>query len=195
MQPESLTTIVLAGGQSRRMGQDKALLELDRVPLLQRVVMMAQPLSQRVLVVTAGADRYELSDCESVVDRRLEGPLVGFLAGLENVETEWVLLLACDLPNLAAAVVQGWIPELENLPLETIAYLPQDEKGWEPLCGFYRSACRASLDAFVAAGGRSFQQWLAGEVVAVLSVGDRRVLKNCNTPEDWAAVLAEKAME
>jgi molybdenum cofactor guanylyltransferase len=198
MSPITLTTIVLAGGQSRRMGQDKALLERDRVPLLQRLVWLVQPLSRQVLVVTAWPERYGFvaEDCVMVRDRRLEGPLVGFLEGLEfGVATEWVLLLACDLPNLTAAAVQDWAAELAALPPETIAYLPQGEKGWEPLCGFYRSACRASLAAFVQSGGRSFQRWLAGQSVAVLVVGDRAILQNCNTPEDWAVVLAQKLSE
>lgn len=198
MSPITLTTIVLAGGQSRRMGQDKALLERDRVPLLQRLVWLAQPLSQQVLVVTAWPERYGFvaEDCAIVADRRLEGPLVGFLEGLESgVETEWVLLLACDLPNLTAAAVQDWMRELAALPPGTIAYLPQGEKGWEPLCGFYRSSCRTSLEAFVQSGGRSFQRWLAGQSVAVLVVVDRAILQNCNTPEDWAVVLAQKLSE
>jgi molybdenum cofactor guanylyltransferase len=183
-----ITTIVLAGGQSRRMGQDKALLEIHGEPLLQRITDLGLTVSGAVLVVTAWPDRYKAvvsPDCRWVVDDQTAGPLVGFAQGLTAVETDWVLLLSCDLPNLDAATIAGWMQDLPTLPPEAIAYLPQSEKGWEPLCGFYRSTCQESLQTFIAAGGRSFQRWLRSQTVAILPVADPEILFNCNRPEDW----------
>jgi molybdenum cofactor guanylyltransferase len=128
-------------------------------------------------------------DCPVVLDRRTEGPLVGFAQGLATVETDWVLLLSCDLPNLDAATIASWIEDLDAIPEGTIAYLPQSEKGWEPLCGFYRSSCRESLETFIAQGGRSFQRWLRSQVVAILPVADPEILFNCNRPEDWQRIV------
>ncbi len=188
----ALTTIVLAGGQSTRMGQDKALLAINGESLLQRTTDLALAVSRAVLVVTAWPDRYQnivVSDCRWVIDRRNEGPLVAFAQGLTVVETDWVLLLSCDLPNLDAGTIAGWIEDLDTIPPETIAYLPQGEKGWEPLCGFYRSTCQESLQHFINGGGRSFQRWLQTQAVAVLAVADPAVLANCNSPEDWQRVV------
>ncbi len=188
----ALTTIVLAGGHSTRMGQDKALLILNGEPLLQRTTDLVGPLSQAVLVVTGWPERYQnivATDCRWVLDRRNEGPLVGFAEGLTTVETDWVLLLSCDLPNLDAVTIAGWIENLDAIPAGTIAYLPQSEKGWEPLCGFYRSNCRNALQQFIDQGERSFQRWLQTQAVAILPVGDRRIFDNCNTPEDWQRVV------
>jgi molybdenum cofactor guanylyltransferase len=185
-----LTTIVLAGGLSLRMGQDKALLKIAGVPLLRRITDLAGPLSRSIRVVTGWPERYEtVVDCPVVLDRRTEGPLVGFAQGLATVETDWVLLLSCDLPNLDAATIAGWIEDLDAIPEGTIAYLPQSEKGWEPLCGFYRSSCRESLETFIAQGGRSFQRWLRSQVVAILPVADPEILFNCNRPEDWQRIV------
>jgi molybdenum cofactor guanylyltransferase len=189
---DAITTIVLAGGQSRRMGQDKALLELNGESLLQCTTDLALAVSRSVLVVTAWPDRYKSAvsiDCRWVVDRQNEGPLVGFAQGLTTVATDWVLLLSCDLPNLDAATIAHWMQDLAAIPAGTIAYLPQGEKGWEPLCGFYRASCRVELQQFIDGGGRSFQQWLQTQSVAVLPVGDRAMLDNCNTPEDWQRVV------
>jgi molybdenum cofactor guanylyltransferase len=188
----SISTIVLAGGQSTRMGQDKALLEINGESLLKRTTDLALAVSRSVLVVTAWPDRYQdrvSPDCRWVVDAQNAGPLVGFAQGLTAVKTDWVLLLSCDLPNLDAATILGWVEDLDAIPVGAIAYLPEGEKGWEPLCGFYRSSCRTELQQFIDQGGRSFQRWLATQTVAVLPVRDRTVLDNCNTPEDWQRVV------
>jgi molybdenum cofactor guanylyltransferase len=174
------------------MGQDKALLEINGESLLKRITDLALGVSRSVLVVTAWPDRYQdlvSANCRWVVDRQNEGPLVGFTQGLTTVETDWVLLLSCDLPNLDAVTIASWIEDLDAITAGTIAYLPQSEKGWEPLCGFYRSTCRESLQTFIDAGGRSFQRWLATQSVAVLPVDDPEILANCNTPEDWQRVV------
>jgi molybdenum cofactor guanylyltransferase len=184
----AITTIVLAGGLSTRMGQDKALLEINDEPLLKRLTDVGLMVSQEVLVVTAWPERYQAvvsADCRLMSDRQTAGPLVGFAQGLTAVQTDWVLLLSCDLPNFEAAIVEGWMQDLATLPQATIAYLPQSEKGWEPLCGFYRSTCRESLETFIDQGGRSFQRWLRSQSVAILPVADPDILFNCNRPEDW----------
>jgi molybdenum cofactor guanylyltransferase len=174
------------------MGQDKALLAINGESLLQRTTDLGLAVSRSVLVVTAWPDRYKAlvtTDCRWVIDEQSAGPLVGFAQGLTAVETDWVLVLSCDLPNLDAATIASWIEDLAAIPAGTIAYLPQGAKGWEPLCGFYRSTCRESLQTFIDAGGRSFQRWLATQSVAVLPVNNPEILANCNTAEDWQRVV------
>ncbi len=191
----TVKTIVLAGGMSRRMGQDKARIEIAGVPLLTQVCHVGLSISDGVYVV-AGDDR-DYADlipegCEFVVDRVLEGPLVALSSGVSWPQTwgesEWVLVLACDLPRLSVAAVKAWVGRLDDLPDETIAYLPKSEQGWEPLCGFYRAQVLPVLNPFVATGGRSFQRWLSQESIAPfvreLVWDDRDVFLNCNRPED-----------
>jgi molybdenum cofactor guanylyltransferase len=200
----TVKTIVLAGGLSRRMGRDKARIEVFGVPLLTQLCHVGLVVSDSVYVV-AGFDR-DYSDilpdgCEFVVDRVLEGPLTALQLTLPQVfasrsqnlgEPEWVLVLACDLPNLSGAVVRAWVEQLENVPAETIAVLPKSENGWEPLCGLYHRRSIPLLNQFAATGGRSFQRWLdqssVRPLVRELEWIDRRVFLNCNTPIDLAAI-------
>jgi molybdenum cofactor guanylyltransferase len=186
-----ITAIVLAGGQSRRMGQDKSLVTIAGVPLLRQITDLAQAVSAAVVVVTPWPERYQpivAANCQFVVDRDSEGPLMGLVQALTNgperVSTEWILLLSCDLPWLQQDDLSDWIEQLATVPDQAIACLPTGEKGWEPLCGFYRGRCLETLQAFADHGGRSFQVWLQTQTVAALVVRDRRVLLNCNTPED-----------
>ena len=187
----SVAAIILAGGKSSRMGTDKALIEFQGVPLLQRTVMLVQTVAKPIYIVTPWIERYQSMvppDChllrENQPSGEPHGPLVGFAQGLAQIKADWVLLLACDLPNLTAAEITRWVNDLPKVSPEAIAYLPPHPKGWEPLCGFYRSSCLNALERFIASGGRSFQQWLNHQCVEALLVNDPNVLFNCNTPAD-----------
>ncbi|MEA5621410.1 molybdenum cofactor guanylyltransferase [Nostoc sp. UHCC 0251] len=188
-----LTAIVLAGGKSSRMGQDKALIPIQGVPLLQRVYSIAQSCADVVYIVTPWPERYQdllLPDCQFIREVPLSGeslahgPLVGFAQGLAEVKTEWVLLLACDLPRLRVEILQDWVTRLDRVGHDKIAALAHNPKGWEPLCGFYRRSCLPQLLEFINQGGRSFQQWLRQYPVEVLPLAEPEMLFNCNTPED-----------
>ncbi|RCJ28371.1 molybdenum cofactor guanylyltransferase [Nostoc sp. ATCC 43529] len=191
-----LTAIVLAGGQSSRMGEDKAVIPIQGVPLLQRVCAIAKGCADSVYIVTPWPERYQhllLPGCEFIQEVpspctsvETHGPLVGFAQGLAQVETEWVLLLACDLPKLRVEVLQEWATRLDSVRDDAIAALAHHPKGWEPLCGFYRRCCLPQLLDFINQGGRSFQGWLRQYPVEVLPLPEPEMLFNCNTPEDLA---------
>lgn len=177
------------------MGQDKALISIEGIPLLPRVCGIAQSCADAVYVVTPWPERYQdlLSpDCQFIREVPLSGeslahgPLVGFAQGLAEVQTEWVLLLACDLPRLRVEVLQDWVARLDNVGDNAIAALAAHPKGWEPLCGFYRRRCLPQLLEFINQGERSFQQWLRQYPVEVLPLSEPEMLFNCNTPEDLA---------
>lgn len=188
-----ITTIVLAGGQSSRMGEDKALISVQGMPLLQRVCGIAAECADIVYVVTPWQERYQhldLPHCQFIRESpHSQGPLLGFAQGLTEVQTEWVLLLACDLPKLQVEVLQDWIAKLNSVDDDAIAALAYHSKGWEVLCGFYRRRCLPQLLEFINQGGRSFQGWLKDYSVEILPLSNPDMLFNCNTPEDWAVVV------
>lgn len=124
------SVIVLAGGYSRRMGQDKALLVYRGQSLLARTIQVASQISDDVLLVTPWPERYqeELPDSVQYVTeqvpstqtsiessrslestkRRSAGPLSGFACGWQQVCSDWCLLLACDLPYLEVLPLKRW---------------------------------------------------------------------------------------
>lgn len=202
----SLAAIVLAGGQSSRMGQDKALIPVQGVPLLRRTCEVALDCTSQVYVVTPRPAIYQPllpPQCHLVLEQPLlhetqtQGPLVGFAQGLAVVSSEWVLLLACDLPYLQADLLQRWLQQLDTLESAIAALLPHQAKGWEPLCGFYRTNSLPRLNTFIQQGGRSFQHWLAQEAVQEITFSpdasirslEQQMLFNCNTPTDLEELL------
>jgi molybdopterin-guanine dinucleotide biosynthesis protein A len=197
--PFSLAALVLAGGTSSRMKQDKALIAIQGAPLLRRVCEVALECTPQVYVIAFEVGRYGsvvppgctlLEEVNLMGETDRHGPLVGFAQGLSQIQTEWVLLLACDLPNLQSGVLQDWVAHLAEADT-AIALLPRGEKGWEPLCGFYRTACLPDLQRAIAQGERSFQHWLAQVEVRELPVAEKFMLFNCNTPEELRNFLQE----
>ena len=198
-----LDAIVLAGGRSRRMGQDKALLTYKGQPLLKTVCEVAASCAHKTYLVTPWEERYAQLDLpvQLVPEPRPEagesppGPLAGFALGLQQVQAEWVLLLACDLPLLdTASLLEGKRLLVGRSP-ETQAFLHRHPKGWEPLCGFYRSSCLDSLQAALSAGTRSFQQWLSHQAVEEWQGANPDMFVNCNTPQDWKQAIAPQGIE
>ncbi|TBR61197.1 molybdenum cofactor guanylyltransferase [Westiellopsis prolifica IICB1] len=189
-----LTAIILAGGKSTRMGRDKALIPIEDVPMLQRICEIAEACAEQVYVVTPWPERYQdllppksqfiqevLLAKETGNEPKTHGPLVGFSQGLTQVTTDWVLLLACDLPNLRVEVLQEWIAGLEQVSEEAIAALVYRNNRWEPLCGFYRRRCLPELNKYIEQGGRSFQEWLKRYPVQALPLLDSEMLFNFNS--------------
>jgi molybdenum cofactor guanylyltransferase len=188
-----LVTVILTGGQSSRMQQDKALLMMNGMPLIRRVYDVSIACTDEAYIVTPWPERYQAAlpaDCRWLHENLAhQGPLLAFQQSLPQITADWILLLACDLPCLDAITIQGWIRDLENVPKDSIAYLAPQAKGWEALCGFYRTSCHLSLDKFVQAGGQSFQKWLQSEVVAPMPITAPHIFTNWNCPEDIQPLL------
>ncbi|BAU63829.1 molybdopterin-guanine dinucleotide biosynthesis protein A [Stanieria sp. NIES-3757] len=198
---QTTTAIVLAGGQSSRMGKDKALLTISNSSLLNQICTLAQQCASQVYIVTPWIDKYKdivPTGCTLIQETLLlpnhgsNSPLIGFAQGLQQVEQEWVLLLACDLPRLTSTEVKHWYNYLPEIPDNAIALLPRHPSGWwEPLAGFYRRSCLSLLEAYIAQGGKSFQGFLNQHFVAQLPINNWQILFNCNTPEELEIIKLE----
>jgi len=204
----SATGLILAGGASSRMGQDKALIHLDGLPLLRRVYDRADQVCSQVYVMTPRIESYgrilppTVQFLQEPLESNPQGPLCAFQQALtslveaKTIRQGWLLLLSCDLPFLHSRVLEQWIAQLSlndtfpglNQPLpHPLIWVPRNTQGWwEPLCGFYHQTCLPYLNQFIDQGGRSFQTWLNGEFrenrVGVLSIPDPEILFNLNTP-------------
>ncbi len=128
-----LAALVLAGGQSSRMGSDKALLLWEGIPLLQRVCTVAAACCEVVYVLTPWQERYQ-SMVSAVGWLREPQPGLGALAALAQalpeIPASWVLVLACDLPQLHAAVIQGWSARLPHVSDHVLAVVPWHNDRW-----------------------------------------------------------------
>lgn len=199
-----LTAVILAGGRSSRMGHDKALISLGNETLIERTCGVALACADAVYVVTPWPQRYAAllpASINFVAEQaapeppeKPAGPVAALVQTLEMLQAqpgarpEWLLLLACDMPNLSAPVLSTWRQGLADISPSALAYLPQRQGRWEPLCGFYRATALDDLRQYVAAGGRSFQPWLNQRSVVPIALTAKTagMLANLNTPADLA---------
>lgn len=185
------TALILAGGDSRRMGRDKANVQLDQKTLLQHVIAGMEQVFPGVIVSVR--NRREGLDLVQVRDEQpASGPLAGLVAGMAQITTPWAFVVACDMPYVR--------PELVEL-LSTYrgthqAVVPVVDGYPQPLAAFYSVGCVAELRACLAGGDRSLRGALQRLDVryvdeAELSAADpmMRSFVDLDTPQDLAAAM------
>lgn len=180
-----LCAVVLAGGQSRRMGGwDKGLLELAGVTLTGRVLARIEPLVRECLV---SANRHEAeygAFGHPVLGDAGWGPLGGLLAALVVTDQPWALSLPCDMPFFPRDLPQRlWdAAQIEGSEV-AIPVCGQVSQHGILLC---RRECRVPLADYLARGGRSVKGWLTGLSVARVEFDDAQGFINLNSQQDWA---------
>ncbi|HEX3606114.1 MAG TPA: NTP transferase domain-containing protein [Candidatus Dormibacteraeota bacterium] len=192
--PAGVTLLLLNGGGSRRMGRDKASMEVDGRPLGMRPVEALGPLV--VEVVVAGRPVPGLA-ARTVADGVPgAGPLAGVVAGLGGVRTPLAVAVACDMPALVPAVVELLLARLAAGP-GLLAACCAGPAGLEPLpLALRAAAARAPLEAALARGERALRAALEGPGLGVVEEADWRALDpegrcflNWNRPEEVAGVV------
>jgi molybdopterin-guanine dinucleotide biosynthesis protein A len=193
--------LVLCGGESSRMGRDKALLELGGRSLLERAIGELEPLCEEVWLASGPAPRYlELGRLE-LLDRRPRGsgPLAALEAGLVALrargERGWLLVLACDMPGAGTALFRELLARAEREGLDQVGLA--GERGPEPLCCVYSAALLESVRAALDAGERkmtSFERFPARHGALPRCAWQPRaepaLFANLNCPADLEAARA-----
>lgn len=186
MAAETIFGLVLAGGQSRRMGQDKALLVRDGQSQLARLTGLLAECVERVFV-SARADQQddeERSRYAQIIDRYENiGPLAGILSALEAYPAVDWLVVACDLPNVDTMTIRNLLEQRsDEHPFS--AYISSHDGLPEPLCAVYRRGCIDIVRQFIDDGIHCPRKILMRSETQLLTPLDPRALDNVNTPED-----------
>ncbi len=181
---------MLAGGESARMGRDKALIELEGVPLILRVAGLLEPLTGRSIVI-GQPERFDGLDLQVIGDDQPGlGPLGAISTALRNTRRPWNLILGCDLPFLTG-------PWLEHLIARAVhssnaVVMPRSEGGLEPLCAMYHQRCEQAISAALARGVRKVTDGLADLRMEIIAPAEWKpfdseglLFKNMNSPADY----------
>ncbi len=185
-----LTAAVLAGGRSRRMGRDKALLTIDGVPLLQRTIATTDSLCVRGLIVSNNPAAHGRFAWPTVPDRFPEtGPLGGLATALFHSTTPYVLLLACDMPNLSTPLLR-YIIDRQSDAFQAV--IPDSPHGLQPLCALYNRSILLQAEAAIRQQRLSMRAFVSQLTACVVSPQDWMPLSegvdpflNLNTPEEY----------
>jgi molybdenum cofactor guanylyltransferase len=152
---EDCTAIILAGGDSQRMGSDKANLLLGEQTLLQRVIAAMQKVFPHV-IVSVRQTRPEIKlpqvcDEQAGEGIRGGGPLAGLAAALDQITTPWAFVVACDMPFVEPAMIEL----LASYRGDYQAVVPVVQGHLQPLAAYYAESCLGTLRAHLADGGKN----------------------------------------
>jgi molybdopterin-guanine dinucleotide biosynthesis protein A len=184
--------LVLTGGRSTRMGQDKAALQAGGRTQLERTLALLTPHVARAFVSVRSDQRDDplRSGFEQIADTRENlGPIAGILAAQERFPDCAWLVLACDLPRLDAATLALLLRSRAPQRLAT-AFRSSHDGLPEPLCAIYEPGSRESLRAYVERGHHCPRKFLMSADVQLLDEPDPRALDNTNTPEEYASAMS-----
>lgn len=127
---------ILAGGESRRFGADKAWAEIDGEPAIVRLVraVRAQHAGEILISGRAPLARYAALGCTVVTDRLGAGPLAGVHALLEIVRSPWLIVLPVDLVDFPAGWLSHWMSARHAVTPDVPALvLADDQERWHPV--------------------------------------------------------------
>lgn len=186
--PVSVVGFVLAGGESLRMGRDKALLPWGGADLLDHALARLRAVAGDVRILCGPERRYLERGLPVEPDTaRGVGPLAGVLGGLAAAPGRPGLFLAVDLPHVPVALLERLVERSKGWD----AVVPVSPRGPEPLCAVYGPGCREPIRARIAAGHfRMTAFWpevrvLRLEAAEVAAFGDpAEMFRNLNTPND-----------
>lgn len=189
--PHAFAGFILAGGESARMGHDKALLELGGEPIILRIARLVAGVVKADAVVIGRAalcDRLSLTVVED--DWPGAGPLGGIATALRVSKAEWNLVVACDLPYLTRPWLNFLLARARRTGSDAV--MPINFNGAEPLCAMYHKHCEATLHSALKNGIRKVTDGLAGLRLESIGPAEWRpfdpegfLFKNMNSPADY----------
>ena len=185
--------LVLAGGDSRRMGHPKAWLKVGDTSLLRYVVDRLAPTFSEVMVSFAEPEQLEEPvPFRIVFDRKPSaGPLAGIEAGLEAARNEVLFALACDMPYVTPEIAQVAIAAARRCD----AAIPRIDGRPEPVCGAYRRSALPVIARALDAGRLKTADITSELDVTWLEGLDPSLFRSLNTPQDLDRFHAEFASQ
>ena len=188
-----LTISIQAGGESRRMGQDKALLPFLGQALIQRVIGQVSSIADEIIITTNRPAEYAFLNLPLFTDIRAgRGALGGLYTALASAQEPFVAAIACDMPFVSADLLayQTRLLETENVDV----VIPLSAEGYEPLhCVYRRETCLPVIEWALDNDQWKLIAWFSKVKVRALTLDECRAsdprglaFRNVNTPQELA---------
>jgi molybdopterin-guanine dinucleotide biosynthesis protein A len=176
------TGIILAGGKSSRMNEDKGLMVLKGKPMIQYVIEVLKPLVEEIIIISNNPD-YEQFGCAVYPDIiKDKGPLAGLCTGLFYSQSETNIVLSCDVPFVNASLISCLLSEHQNHQIT----IPIKEGRTHQLIGVFSKSCEPIFQ--IALEKEELKLWDAFKNLNLNLVDanhfEAQLFKNLNTPND-----------
>jgi len=188
-----LTVCIQAGGQSSRMGEDKALKTFLGHPLIQRVVERLSPMADELIVTTNHPDDYAFLKLPLISDLKPgRGALGGLYTAISSASNPIVAVVACDMPFASATLLEAATRLIVKEGADVV--IAKSDEGFEPLHAVYRrETCLPAIEAAIEADQWKVVAWFPQVKLRVLTSDEIKrydpsglAFWNVNTPEEFA---------
>lgn len=188
-----MTGIVLAGGKSRRLGRDKALLSVGDSTLIERVIGIVSQVVDPVMVISNPPEKLKMLRVPVVADLiPNRSALGGIFTGLSVSRTPQNLFVACDLPFVSPDLLRLLIDLADGYDV----VIPQSEGGYEPLCAVYSKNCLDPIRKQMERGDLRVRAFFPNVKVKVVDQEalqpydpEEKAFFNINTDEEYRQAL------
>lgn len=187
-----MTGIVLSGGENKRMGRDKAFLEIAGRPLIEHILQSLRHVTDKIIIVTNSPQAYSSYSAQIVTDAfDKRGPLTGIYSGLLHSTEECNVVVACDMPFLNPRLLSY----MAGLAVDYDAVVPKIGEYLEPLHAVYNKHILTTIEKKIQGDQRQikglFNELRVRYVTEkeIESFDPKRLsFKNLNTPKEYEEV-------
>ena len=189
---DHITGIILAGGSSKRYGQDKAFLKIGNTRLIDSILQEMQTVFKRVILITNEKIKYEYLEIPMFEDLvKGFGPLGGIYTGLMSIPDQAGFFVACDMPHINRQLVRYMVDIKGNHR----AVVPAVADKIEPLHAIYFQSCLRPIKHLI--DTKRYQVRLFFDSIPVKYVKEDEIRKFCcpskaflniNTPDEFAKI-------
>jgi len=188
---DDITGVILAGGQARRMeGQDKGLVLLNNIPMIEYVIdIIKSQVGPLLINANRNHDTYKQYGFHIVSDELSGycGPLAGMASSLNNINTPYMITAPCDSPFIPNDLVQRLVNSLESEDAD-ISVAHNGER-MQPVFCLMKKELLSSMTNFLNQGERKIDKWFKQHSLAIADFSDiPETFDNLNTLEDIQAV-------
>jgi len=180
-------TYILTGGNSTRMGTDKALQIFRKQTFLQHILNALKPINTTIKLVSSKQSHQNL-DFDYIVDiAKDKGPVSGIASALKDTKNKWNLILSCDIPLLQTNFIE-WLIANHHSSFDATVCIVEDKK--MPLTAIYNKSCLSLFSKHLKTNQLRVMSVIQDLNINYIKVPKdfRAQLTNVNTPEQLKAI-------
>lgn len=191
-----ITAVILAGGQSKRMGgKDKGLVKFCEKSLIQSVIEKIRPQVKHIIInANRNTSEYEAFGYQVIPDalHNFQGPLAGFMAAMESVTTKYIVCVPCDGPMLSDELVNRLYRQL--LKENTDIAVAHDGSRMQPVYVLISTHLKNSLEKYLLSGERKIDRWYANHKISIVDFSDcPDTFININTRQERDSLQSKRS--
>ncbi len=179
------TAIIMAGGQSRRMGIDKSMMSIKGQSIIEVICEQLRGSFDEILISANQVDKFAFLGFKVVPDKVPErGPLMGIASALEASSNEYNFIVACDIPKINLSCVNKMFTEAFEGRADIVVPVTGKEK-YEPLFAIYRKSTLEVINKMLSSGKNKITDIFTLCTVKYIEMNDADWLINLNTIADY----------